>query len=118
MNRPRLTLEELALILVVAVLVNGCALPVRPVAKIVTGPDGVPYFAPDPEHEPTIGAYIPDGLPGILGAMGGVGTIAGGLLAWLKAREAARCRRDADEGWDHAMAYAKQLPPPTKETTP
>lgn len=98
-------------------IVSGCAIPVRPVAKIATGPDGLQHFIPDPEQEPSIGAFIPDGLPGILGAMGGVGTVAGGILAWLKAREAARCRRDADEGWDKAVAYAKQLPPESPKET-
>lgn len=88
----------------------GCAIPVRPIAKLAPGKDGIPHFIPDPEQEPTIGAFIPDVLPGLLTGLGGAGTIAGGILAYLKAKEAARCRADADEGWTRAVTYAEKLP--------
>lgn len=39
--------------------VVGCAIPVRPIAKIETGADGKQHFIPDPEQEPQMADALP-----------------------------------------------------------
>lgn len=57
-------------LVIMALFSCGCAIPVRPIAKVETGADGKPHFVPDPEQEPHPEDAVPI-LTGLLGVLGG-----------------------------------------------
>jgi hypothetical protein len=64
-------------------LLTSCAIPVRPIAKIATGSDGLQHYIPDPDQEPKVGGFI-DGLLPIVAALTGAGGIGSAALLLLK----------------------------------
>lgn len=72
-----------ALIALLIAVLTACAIPVRPIAKIVPGKDGTAHFIADPAQEPQLGdaVGILGGLTGLLGGpWGKIIEIGAGLL--------------------------------------
>lgn len=57
-------------------LMAGCAVPVRPIAKLVPDANGGAHFEADPEREPQVGPAALTGLTGLLSACGPWGQLA------------------------------------------
>lgn len=68
-------------LLVLCALLSGCAVPVRPVARLVPDADGGAHFEADPEREPHVPAGLIEGGMMILKALGPWGDLAATLLA-------------------------------------
>lgn len=122
-----LILDGLALIgalvaaTVLIAMLTGCAVPVRPIAKLVPQPDGSAIFLPDPENEPQFSAAAVSFLPSPYGELlaGGLTLLTAGFGAHARSqsKRAAEHKADADEGWQKAIEAERRAPPPPKETT-
>lgn len=87
-------LLSLLFLLVMIAVVSGCALPVRPIAKIETGADGKQHFVPDREQEPQVGGFLQGLLP-LLGAVTGAGGLTSALVIFLKSGRIKRALESA-----------------------
>lgn len=72
-------MRTLAVAAVIVAVCVGCAIPVRPIAKIETGKDGLPHFIPDPDQEPSVADAAPF-ISVALKALGPWGELAAGLV--------------------------------------
>ncbi len=68
-------------IALVALLLTGCAIPVRPIARVVPDTDGAMHFVPDEAQEPHVPAGLGQGFSMILTSLGPWGQLASALLA-------------------------------------
>lgn len=88
-----------------------CAVPVRPIAKIVPQPDGTAIFVADPENEPQLlgglTGLIPSPYGELVGLAGAVLTAFFGAKAHSASRRAEEHKKDADEGWAKATETNK-----------
>lgn len=73
----RIKLIPLAMCLALA----GCAIPVRPIARVVPDVDGVMHFVPDQAQEPHLPDGLMQGFSMILKGLGPWGSLAASLLA-------------------------------------
>lgn len=114
------------LIVCIAVtLLTACALPVRPVAKLVPNADGSAHFIPDPDQEPKFAEIVAPGL-GIVSTLGLIGgpvglALAGLATTWARSaatravaerKRAEEFKEDANEGWAKAEEHALARTPP------
>ena len=65
---------------IVALLLSGCAVPVRPIAKLVPDVNGGAHFEADPEREPHVPPAVFTGVAGLLNACGPWGQLAALLV--------------------------------------
>jgi hypothetical protein len=62
---------------VALLFLTGCAVPVRPVARIVPDADGVPHFVPDQAQEPHAPTGLLSVISGALSQLGPMGQLGG-----------------------------------------